>query len=69
LPKRIRIHSWAYFIEGFTATMIAELVCIVPYKGDPNADLARSLGAEFCAGDLHITAVPRGDGTVANKLQ
>src|SRR5437879_3760484 len=35
------MHSWAYSIEGFTATMISELVCVVPYKGEPSANSAR----------------------------
>jgi hypothetical protein len=32
------MHSMAYSIEGLMATMIAELICLIRYKGAPNAD-------------------------------
>jgi hypothetical protein len=38
LPKRILMHSVAYSIEGLMGTMIAELACVIPYRGEPNAD-------------------------------
>jgi hypothetical protein len=32
------MHSMAYSIEGLMATMIAELICLIRYKGAPNAE-------------------------------
>jgi hypothetical protein len=45
------MHSMAYSIEGLMATMIAELICLIRYKGAPNADSARLDCHAGCLGD------------------
>jgi hypothetical protein len=45
------MHSMAYSIEGLMATMIAELICLIRYKGAPNMSLSSEwwIRQEKCA--------------------